>query len=141
MVRFEDEPADAREAIVQAAYRALREDGCAGKFLLYPRYDGQDELLLAFRSLVLERFEATVPDREYAAARDHLEATFDHALPTDFDSERSVVRAAVMFSRIHGAMQEKATLDAERTTAVRAGLQTDIESGVLVPNAERRAIE
>ncbi|MFC4440208.1 MULTISPECIES: TetR/AcrR family transcriptional regulator [Natrialbaceae] len=203
---FEDEPASTREAIMQATYRALRKHGYAGltiqrigdefpksKSLLYHHYDGKDALLLEFLSFMLERFEATIPDREYGDAREHLEAILDHALPTDLDSERAEFRAAMVelraqaatdeayrehftrndrffrrrlatvvrrgieegvfrdvdperaaamvLSSIHGAMQEEATTDTERTAAVREELRAYVESRLLAPDVELEAIE
>jgi AcrR family transcriptional regulator len=64
---FDDEPADTREAIMQATYRALRAHGYArltiqrigdefpkSKSLLYHHYDGKDDLLLEFLSYMLD---------------------------------------------------------------------------------------
>ncbi|WP_252490821.1 TetR family transcriptional regulator C-terminal domain-containing protein [Natronococcus zhouii] len=142
---------------------------------------------------MLERFEATIPDREYGDAREHLEAILDHALPTDLDSERAEFRAAMVelraqaatdeayrehftrndrffrrrlatvvrrgieegvfrdvdperaaamvLSSIHGAMQEEATTDTERTAAVREELRAYVESRLLAPDVELEAIE
>lgn len=116
---FESEPADTREAIMQATYRALCEHGYAGltiqrigdefsksKSLLYHHYEGKDELLLDFLSFMLERFEETIPDREYDHAREHLEAILDHALPADLDPERAEFRAAMVELRAQAATDE-----------------------------------
>ncbi|WP_336342767.1 TetR/AcrR family transcriptional regulator [Halalkalicoccus ordinarius] len=116
---FESEPADTREAIMQATYRALCEHGYAGltiqrigdefpksKSLLYHHYEGKDELLLDFLSFMLERFEGTIPDREYDDAREHLEAILDHALPADLDPERAEFRAAMVELRAQAATDE-----------------------------------
>jgi AcrR family transcriptional regulator len=116
---FDEEPADTREAIMQATYRALCEHGYAGltiqrigdefpksKSLLYHHYDGKDELLLDFLSFMLDRFEETIPDREYDDAREHLEAILDHAVPADPDPERAEFRAAMVELRAQAATDE-----------------------------------
>jgi AcrR family transcriptional regulator len=113
---FGREPADTREAIMQATYRALCRHGYAGltiqrigdefsksKSLLYHHYDGKDELLLDFLSFMLERFEETIPDREYDDAREHLEAILDHAVPANPDPERAEFRAAMIELRAQAA--------------------------------------
>lgn len=116
---FGREPADTREAIMQATYRALCRHGYAGltiqrigdefpksKSLLYHHYDGKDELLLDFLSFMLDRFEETIPDREYDDAREHLEAILDHAVPADPDPERAEFRAAMVELRAQAATDE-----------------------------------
>lgn len=116
---FADEPADTREAIMQATYRALREHGYAGltiqrigdefsksKSLLYHHYEGKDGLLLDFLSFMLERFEGTMPDREYDDAREHLETMVEHALPADLDPEHAEFRAAMVELRAQAATNE-----------------------------------
>ncbi len=113
---FDTEPTDTREAIMQATYRALRTHGYAGltiqrigdefpksKSLLYHHYDGKDDLLLEFLSFMLERFEETIPDREYDDAHDHLTAIVDHAVPEDLDPERAEFRAAMVELRAQAA--------------------------------------
>jgi TetR/AcrR family transcriptional regulator, transcriptional repressor of aconitase len=113
---FGDEPADTREAIMQATYRALCAHGYAGltvqrigdefpksKSLLYHHYDGKDDLLLEFLSFMLERFEETIPDREYDDAYDHLLGIVDHAVPEDLDPERAEFRAAMIELRAQAA--------------------------------------
>lgn len=66
---FVGEPADSREAIMRATYRALREHGYAGlsiqriadeadlsKSTFYHHYDGKDDLLTSFVDFTLEEF-------------------------------------------------------------------------------------
>ncbi|WP_331233383.1 TetR/AcrR family transcriptional regulator [Natronorarus salvus] len=116
---FDDEPADTREAIMQATYRALRAHGYAGltiqrigdefpksKSLLYHHYDGKDDLLLEFLSFMLERFEETIPDREYGDAREHLRGIVDHAVPETIHPERAEFRAAMVELRAQAATDE-----------------------------------
>jgi AcrR family transcriptional regulator len=68
---FEGEPADTREAIMRATYRALRRHGYAdlsiahiadeaglSKSSFYNHFDGKDDLLLAFLEFMLDRFES-----------------------------------------------------------------------------------
>ena len=116
---FDDEPADTREAIMQATYRALCAHGYAGltiqrigdefpksKSLLYHHYDGKDDLLLEFLSFMLERFEETIPDREYDDAHDHLLEIVDHAVPASIEPERAEFRAAMVELRAQAASDD-----------------------------------
>ncbi len=90
---FLEDPADTREAIMQATYTALCEHGYAGltiariaedfeksKSLLYHHYDSKDDLLLDFLSFMLEEFEQTVPAEESESATERLARVFDHSL-------------------------------------------------------------
>jgi len=90
---FLAEPADTREAIMQATYRALCEHGYAGltisriaedfsksKSLLYHHYESKDELLLDFLAFMLERFQAAVPEESADPPEDRLEAVLETAL-------------------------------------------------------------
>ena len=69
------EPADTREAILGAAFRALREHGYANvtiqrigdefdksPSLVYHHYDGKDDLLVDLMSYLLDEFEASIAD-------------------------------------------------------------------------------
>lgn len=116
---FDGEPADTREAIMQATYRALCTHGHAGltiqrigdefpksKSLLYHHYDSKDALLVEFLSFMLQRFEATIPDQEHENAREQLDVIVDHAVPEEPDPERAQFRAAMVELRAQAATNE-----------------------------------
>ncbi|MDR5657537.1 TetR/AcrR family transcriptional regulator [Halodesulfurarchaeum sp. HSR-GB] len=105
---FLEEPANTREAIMQATYHALCEYGYAGltisriaeffeksKSLLYHHYESKDELLLDFLGFMLEEFES-VPEKREAAADERLAEFFDQALSdTQPEEARNFTRAMV----------------------------------------------
>ena len=113
---FVTDPADTREAIMQATYLALCEHGYAdltiqrigdefekSKSLLYHHYEGKDELLLDFLEFMLDRFEETVPVDEDAGADAVLDAMLDHVLLAPHDGERGDFFAALVELRAQSA--------------------------------------
>lgn len=94
---FED-PADSREEILAATYRALSEHGYADltiqrigeEFdksvgLLYYHYDTKDELVLATLEFLLAEFEARFTDLEVDEPREHLETLLDRLFGAEED--------------------------------------------------------
>jgi len=82
------EPADTRQAILEAAFRALCEHGYAdltiqrigdefdkSPSLVYHHYDGKDELLIDLLGFLLDDFEASVSAEEFdLSPRERLDA-------------------------------------------------------------------
>ena len=113
---FVADPADTREAIMQATYLALCAHGYTdltiqrigdefekSKSLLYHHYDGKDDLLLDFLEFMLERFEETIPLEEYDGADEQLEAILDHVLFSTPDGERGDFFTALVELRAQAA--------------------------------------
>jgi len=110
-----DEPADTRQELMGATYRALCEHGYAeltiqrisdqfpkSKSLLYHHYDSKDELLVDFLSFVLDHLESTTPpdDDEPLEA---LQRLLDHLLPTDPSTEQQQFMQAIIELRAQAA--------------------------------------
>mgnify|MGYP006277867839 FL=1 len=145
---FLAEPADTREAIMQATYRALCEHGYAGltisriaedfsksKSLLYHHYESKDELLLDFLAFMLERFQAAVPEGRTDPPEERLEAVLETSLSADEDGPDLEFLRAMTELRAQAAHDERfrdhfKTHDRVfRETLVEIG-EDGIESGV-----------
>ncbi|WP_336360841.1 TetR/AcrR family transcriptional regulator [Haladaptatus sp. ZSTT2] len=106
---FAIDPADTREAIMLATYRALCTHGYAdltiqrigdefskSKSLLYHHYDSKDELLLDFLSFMLDSLDEQLPVHANGGAGDHLRAIVERMFaPTGEDGEGAFSRAMV----------------------------------------------
>ncbi|WP_338727245.1 TetR family transcriptional regulator C-terminal domain-containing protein [Haladaptatus sp. DJG-WS-42] len=106
---FAIDPADTREAIMLATYRALCTHGYAdltiqrignefskSKSLLYHHYDSKDELLLDFLSFMLDSLDEQLPVHQSDGASDHLRAIVERMFaPTDEDGHGAFSRAMV----------------------------------------------
>lgn len=105
---FRSAPEDTHTEMMRATYDALRTHGYAdltvqrigdefakSKSLIYQYYDGKDDLLVGLLEFLLERFEASVPDREYEDAHEQLLDLLDHALPESVHSERHEFASAM----------------------------------------------
>ena len=117
---FLEEPADTREAIMQATYRALCEHGYAGltisriaedfsksKSLLYHHYESKDELLLDFLAFMLERFQAAVPEGRTDPPEERLEAVLETSLSADEDGPDLEFLRAMTELRAQAAHDER----------------------------------
>lgn len=100
-----DEPADTREALMRATFRALREHGYAdlsiqriadefekSKSLIYYHYDDKDALLLDFldymREQFTERTSETIGDDDLPPD-EHLWHIYEHLFPDGADEDRA----------------------------------------------------
>ncbi|RQG97780.1 TetR/AcrR family transcriptional regulator [Natrarchaeobius chitinivorans] len=105
---FED-PADTREEILAATYRALRTHGYAdltinaigdefekSTSLVYRHYDGKDELVLECLSFMLERFERRMTDEDIADPRRRLEAFLEWGLDEEMPPARRKMVATLI---------------------------------------------
>lgn len=98
------DPTDTREAILGAAFRVLRDHGCAdltierigeafdkSPSLVYHHYDGKDELLVDLLEFLLDGFESTVSEESFdLPPRARLDAYVTAMTdPTDADGEHA----------------------------------------------------
>lgn len=143
-----DEPSGTREAIMHATYHALCTHGYANltiqrigeefpksPSLIYHHYDGKDALLLDFLTFMLERFEATVPEREYDDPAVHLHAIIEHVLPDTYEPERENFARAMIELRAQAAHDPAYREHFTRTTAFFRDrlahiITTGVEAGV-----------
>ncbi|GGL56414.1 TetR/AcrR family transcriptional regulator [Halocalculus aciditolerans] len=96
------EPADTREALMRATFRALCEHGYAdlsiqriadefekSKSLIYYHYDDKDALLLDFLDYMHERFTTGMSEMERASPDEQLLGFYDTVSPEELDAEQS----------------------------------------------------
>lgn len=123
-----DEPADTRQELMGATYRALCEHGYAeltiqrisdqfpkSKSLLYHHYDSKDELLIDFLSFVLDHLESTTPQGD----DDPLEALqrlLEYLLPTEPSTEQQQFRRAIIELRAQAASNPEYQAQFTRST-------------------------
>jgi AcrR family transcriptional regulator len=116
---FEGEPADTREAIMQATYAALSKHGYAdltiqrigdefdkSKSLLYHHYDSKDDLLVDFLAFMLEGMEASVPVEEQADAYAAMLLVLDEVFGDLLGETRDEFRQAMIELRSRAAHDE-----------------------------------
>ncbi|MFW6384012.1 MAG: TetR/AcrR family transcriptional regulator [Halodesulfurarchaeum sp.] len=114
------EPADTREAIMQATFRALCEHGYAGltisriaqyfpksKSLLYHHYESKEELLLDFLAFMLERYQEAVPKAETDSPEERLAAVLDASLSRKADGPDLEFLRAMTELRAQAAHDER----------------------------------
>lgn len=103
---------DTREAIMEATYRALRDNGTAdltiqniadefekSKSLLYYHYETKDDLLVEFISWLIDRNAEVLQGDDV----DTTEELVDRILPRELDEERAGFRAAFVQMRAEAA--------------------------------------
>ncbi|MFC5973288.1 TetR/AcrR family transcriptional regulator [Halomarina salina] len=101
-----------REAIMEATYRALRDNGTAdltiqniadefekSKSLLYYHYETKDDLLVEFISWLIDRNAEVLEGDDI----DSTERLVDRILPRELDDERAGFRAAFIQMRAEAA--------------------------------------
>ncbi len=123
-----DEPADTRQELMGATYRALCDHGYAeltiqrisdqfpkSKSLLYHHYDSKDELLVEFLSFVLDHLEATTPEADDEPI-DALQNLLDYLLPADPTTEQQQFRQAIIELRAQAATDPEYRAQFSRST-------------------------
>jgi len=117
---FLADPADTREEIMGAVYRALCTHGYANltiqliadefaksKSLLYHHYDGKDDLLLDFLEFMLERFEERIPFPEGEDVAAHLDTFVDRMLVTPMPEDYREFSQAMVELRAQAAHDDE----------------------------------
>lgn len=123
-----DEPANTREELMGATYRALCEHGYAAltiqrisdqfpksRSLLYHHYDSKDELLVDFLSFVLDHLESTTPqdDDEPLEA---LQRLLGYLIPAEPSAEQRQFRRAIIELRAQAATDPEYRAQFSRST-------------------------
>jgi len=129
---------------MQATYQALCEHGYAdltiqrigdefakSKSLLYHHYDGKDELLLEFLSVILDQFDDEVPEDAGDDPAAHLDALLDYGVTATVDEDRERLTRAMTDLRAQAAHDERYhDLFAQSDEALRDHVADVIRRGV-----------